>query len=293
MKKIGFILITIAALSLIGALFSAGRDANTVGGRLVGALILGIIGILLIYKGIRKENTIQENGLNATHPNQVSAPQEKHPKNLKDAKGNESNQIKIRNKISAKELIKTENAPLQFVENPNTGKIFFTCGSKKGYISPAALENMEKGELDDFCFAEVSKDGKTYVPCLMLVNRSIPKRDSLIDENNDPNNSETDKKYIRKAIKKLEIKRHLYSLLMDFIKTEYGDITVTEDNKDDYNIFYIPLLNAKKCYEDNEHMISICKENGFDYHQILEEVSEQIIDHYTNNKSSDNSDLPF
>lgn len=86
-----------------------------------------------------------------------------------------NNQMKTRNKMSARDLVISENASLKFVENPNTGKIFFTCGSKKGYVSPAALEHMEKGKLDDFCYAEVSMDGKTYIPCLMLANKLTEK----------------------------------------------------------------------------------------------------------------------
>ena len=61
MKKTGTILLVIAALSLLGALFSAGRDADTAGGRFMGALILGGIGFLLLYLGNKKENTKSEN----------------------------------------------------------------------------------------------------------------------------------------------------------------------------------------------------------------------------------------
>ena len=82
-----------------------------------------------------------------------------------------TNAIQSRNKMSARDLVISENASLDFVENPNTGKIFFVCGSKKGYVSPAAVEKMETGSLDDFIYAEVSMDGKTYIPCLMLANK--------------------------------------------------------------------------------------------------------------------------
>ena len=51
MKKIGSILLSIAALSLLGAIFSAGRDADTAGGRLVGALIVGSIGAVFMCVG--------------------------------------------------------------------------------------------------------------------------------------------------------------------------------------------------------------------------------------------------
>lgn len=74
--------------------------------------------------------------------------------------------------MSARQLVISENASLQFVVNPNTGKIFFVCGSKKGYVSPAAQAAMETGTLDDFQYAEVSVDGGKAVPCLMVVGKS-------------------------------------------------------------------------------------------------------------------------
>ena len=83
-----------------------------------------------------------------------------------------SDNINSANRMSARQLVISENASLQFVENPNTGKIFFVCGSKKGYVSPAAQEAMETGSLDDFKYAEVSIDGKEAVPCLMVVGNS-------------------------------------------------------------------------------------------------------------------------
>lgn len=74
--------------------------------------------------------------------------------------------------MSARQLVISENASLQFVENPNTGKIFFVCGNKKGYVSPAAQAVMETGTLDDFQYAEVSINGGAAVPCLMVVGNS-------------------------------------------------------------------------------------------------------------------------
>ena len=74
--------------------------------------------------------------------------------------------------MSARDLVISENASLEFRENPNTGKIFFVCGSKRGYVSPAAQAAMETGSLDDFQYAEVSIDGGAAVPCLMVVGNS-------------------------------------------------------------------------------------------------------------------------
>lgn len=84
----------------------------------------------------------------------------------------QSNNIQSANRMSARQLVISENAELQFVENPNTGKTFFVCGSKKGYVSPAAVAKMETGTLDDFQYAEVSIDGGAAVPCLMVVGNS-------------------------------------------------------------------------------------------------------------------------
>lgn len=84
----------------------------------------------------------------------------------------QSNNIQSANRMSARQLVISENAELEFVENPNTGKIFFVCGSKKGYVSPAAVEKMASGTIDDFQYAEVSIDGNAAVPCLMVVGNS-------------------------------------------------------------------------------------------------------------------------
>ncbi|MBR2155078.1 MAG: hypothetical protein IJ901_10770 [Bacteroidaceae bacterium] len=201
--------------------------------------------------------------------------------------------MKTRNKMSARDLVISENASLRFVENPNTGKVFFTCGSKKGYVSPAALEHMEQGELDDFHYAEVSMDGKTYVPCLMLVNKPTEKIIRSFDVKND---NITEKRYGLQPCsisKKLEIKRQLYSLMLHFIQTEYGDISVTAENIDDLNILSIPLANARICYEDNESFIHTCNLYGLDYSEILEEASKQIFDYYMSKNKQEDTDLPF
>lgn len=273
MKNAGFILLVMAILSLLGALFSYGRDYDTAGGRFMGALILGGIGILLLYLNNKKENDEYEDYEYESDENQVSAPQEsywqrykrnyptkanaietiternmvmqgdkdieelissierwaknlgcdiqdiknrfmitykstfgdkdtkdilEHIKNEKlteeanrfhissqntcshfmikwltedlkqHSKHAEGNKISYRNKMSARDLILRENAKLDFVQNPESGKIFFVCGSKRGYVSPDAAKNVETAQLDDFNYAEVSIDGNDYVPCLMV-----------------------------------------------------------------------------------------------------------------------------
>ena len=84
----------------------------------------------------------------------------------------QSNNITSANRMSARQLIISQNSELQFVENPNTGKLFFVCGSIKGYVSPAATAKMADGTIDDFQYAEVSIDGGAAVPCLMVVGNS-------------------------------------------------------------------------------------------------------------------------
>ena len=394
MKKIGTILLVIAALSLLGALLSAGRDADTAGGRFMGALILGSIGFLLLYLGNKKENTKSENSYRTINQNQVSAPQEsfwqrykrlnptkacaiesitgrnmamqsekdaqeivasmerwaknigcqindikteflqsyqsafdnadtkeilEHLKNVKlreeanrfnismqntcthfmikwltedlrkESPQPANNQMKTRNKMSARDLVISENASLKFVENPNTGKIFFVCGNKKGYVSPAAVEKMETGSLDDFYYAEVSIDSSDYVPCLMLVNKPTEKVVRSFDVKEDS----TDKSAIARSIKKSEIKKQLYSLMLHFIQTEYGDISVTAENIDDLNILSIPLAHARSCYVDNESFIHTCNLYGLDYSEILEEASIQIFDYYMSKNKQEDTDLPF
>lgn len=85
----------------------------------------------------------------------------------------QSNNIQSANRMSARQLVISENASLEMLENPNTGKYFFVCGTKKGYISPAAQKALLEGQgIDNFQYAEVSIDGGAAVPCLMVVGNS-------------------------------------------------------------------------------------------------------------------------
>lgn len=81
----------------------------------------------------------------------------------------QSNNIQSTNRMTARQLVIRENAELQFISSPKTGKLFFVCGSKRGYVSPAAQQKMANGTIDDFQYAEVSIDNKPAVPCLMTV----------------------------------------------------------------------------------------------------------------------------
>ena len=80
--------------------------------------------------------------------------------------------ISATNRMSARQLVISENSVIDFVKNPNTGKLFFVCGSKKGYVSPALQQVYQSSTLDDIQYAEVSLDGGTPVPTLMCVGNS-------------------------------------------------------------------------------------------------------------------------
>lgn len=83
----------------------------------------------------------------------------------------QNNDIKSSNEMSLKQLIIKENAELKQIRNPKNGKCFFTCGNKRGYISPNAAQKLADpaATLDDFKYAEISINGNEAVPCLMIV----------------------------------------------------------------------------------------------------------------------------
>jgi hypothetical protein len=79
--------------------------------------------------------------------------------------------IQALNRMSAKALCIKENAELEFIKNPKTGKIFFSCGSiKTGYVSPKVQENLDNVKIDDLQFADVVIDGGEPVPTIMMNN---------------------------------------------------------------------------------------------------------------------------
>ena len=86
----------------------------------------------------------------------------------------QANNLTVTDRMSLKQLVIKENAELQQVRNPKTGKCFFICGSKRGYISPAAQQKLAdpNATLDDFQYAMVAKPGEQAIPCLMVVGNS-------------------------------------------------------------------------------------------------------------------------
>lgn len=208
----------------------------------------------------------------------------------KETASSPNNRIKYRNKTSARDLIIAENSELQFVENPKTGKIFFVCGSKKGYVSPAAVEKMKTGSLDDFYYAEVSIDNGDYVPCLMVLNKPNVVHSLKVGADRSVSNG-ANKDYTGEEMlkKELEIRNRLCFLMKNFIQTEYCELKEFQELED----LAIPIANAKSFYVDNESMIDICKKYGLDYANILNNAASLIVEEYISLKSKSDDDLPF
>lgn len=81
--------------------------------------------------------------------------------------------MQVRNRKTAEQLVISNNAPLQFINNPNTNKVFFMCGDTKGYVSPAVTKALDTVELKDLQYAECAKPGTNdWIPCLMMVGNS-------------------------------------------------------------------------------------------------------------------------
>lgn len=81
--------------------------------------------------------------------------------------------MQVRNRKSAQQLVISENAEIQFINNPNTNKVFFMCGTIKGYISPAVAAKIDSVGLGELQYAECAKPGTSdWVPCLMMVGNS-------------------------------------------------------------------------------------------------------------------------
>lgn len=202
-----------------------------------------------------------------------------------------NNQIKTRNKMSARDLVKSENASLQFMENPNTGKIFFVCGSKKGYVSPAAVEKMETGSLDDFCYAEVSIGSSDYVPCLLVKNGNKVVREF--------SNEETKLQESSSIEKKVRIK----------LKDAFNDAIQDVKNNAEYQQMQVPFkeLVLKRAIENlytalrsNKAIIAMCNLYKLNHNDLLDDeyakaqeiIKESLIKEIQNEEKNDD-DLPF
>lgn len=82
------------------------------------------------------------------------------------------------NKMTTRELMEKENALIVFHEIEGKDKkkhTCFTCGSITGYVSPNAVKESKSNlnYLDNLVYADVSKDGGSPIPCLMIKPRKV------------------------------------------------------------------------------------------------------------------------
>lgn len=79
-------------------------------------------------------------------------------------------EITATNRQSAADLVKETGNAIDFVKNPKTGNIFFTCGKITGGISEKVKAAYAAGTLtiDQMEYAEISRDGAAAVPVLMM-----------------------------------------------------------------------------------------------------------------------------
>ena len=87
-------------------------------------------------------------------------------------------EFKTRVRMSASEFVRQNGGKLDLVRNPNTGKLFFVCGTKRGYISKNVRDNMDSLTLDQLGYAELEANinGKEeIVPTLFLASSNVVK----------------------------------------------------------------------------------------------------------------------
>ena len=79
-------------------------------------------------------------------------------------------EITATNRQSAADLVNSTGNAIDFVKNPKTGNIFFTCGKITGGISEKVKAAYAANTLtiDQMEYAEVSRDGAPAVPVLMM-----------------------------------------------------------------------------------------------------------------------------
>lgn len=98
----------------------------------------------------------------------------------------EQPKLQTRNQMSATKLIITENSELNFEKSKkDPSKVYFRCGTKSGYISPAVKAKLNTVKLEELQYAECKKaelpdideNGKSnWVPCLMMVGSHVTRQ---------------------------------------------------------------------------------------------------------------------
>ena len=79
--------------------------------------------------------------------------------------------LTIDNRMTAAQMMRAEGADLNIVKNPHTGKLFFECGKKRGYISKKVANQLNTLQASEIQYGEVHAviDGEPkVVPTLFL-----------------------------------------------------------------------------------------------------------------------------
>lgn len=98
---------------------------------------------------------------------------EQKQKNVQGKITSNSARLRVRNRMPAETLVINNNSEIEFVENPNTGNLFFKCGNVKGYVSPAVRKVINTVELADLQYAECARpESDEWIPCLMMLKQS-------------------------------------------------------------------------------------------------------------------------
>lgn len=83
---------------------------------------------------------------------------------------NSDTQARIVSQKPLKQVILEQGSELEQIDNPQTKKSFFVCGSIRGYITPTAEEKLNDNgaTVDDFKIAMVAKGDEKPIPSLLV-----------------------------------------------------------------------------------------------------------------------------
>lgn len=178
--------------------------------------------------------------------------------------------IKTYNRMSCAQLMKSQNSELQFLENPNNGKIYFKCGEIIGYVSPAVLDKIHSVSVDDLQYAEVSINESKPVSCLMIVDKKYRKVERTITLASQVNADKSVMK--RKLVNAFE--ESIEEVKEKIDNTIIGDLILTST-----------IVNTYQSLKEQEGLKLICKAQNIDFIELLDEAYEEI-------KNRFKSDLP-
>lgn len=192
---------------------------------------------------------------------------EKKDKSIENTDKNQYKSIKAFNRMSAASLMKSQNSEIQFIENPNNGKIFFICGEIKGYVSPLVVEKMNSVTVDELQYAEVSIDNKPAVPCLMMVDKKFKKVQRTITI---ASQIEADKRVMKNKLLNA-FEENIEAVKEKIDDTIFGDLILTST-----------IANTYQSLKEQETLKLICEDQNIDFIELLDEAYEEIKSRFIN-----------